>query len=193
MGCGGLKFWSAPRELNGIFTTHRKFMTYGNLWQAFETAEYDPEWWCVFLGSNDCDDFWGHELWILAELGSVYHYKHIDKIIKDWLKQLSVHIVSFFKLLQCKKPEARIMYVTILPRIWWTDTAKELAWRIDHFVEVVLRKEHNIHVKCISAKRLLKFHTKAEIVENGGNEVLPGFLEGDNTHLNFRGLPGCYK
>ena len=90
--------------------------------------------------------------------------------------------VSAVQKCQCSKA-----YIRILPRIWWSARAKELARRLDHYIEVVLRKEHNIRVKCFQPKSLQKFHTHSEIPDNNGNIVLSGFLEGDNTHLNYWG------
>ena len=57
VGCGGLKYWSAPQELNGIFHDDWKAEKYGNLWAAYDELNFTPEWWVGILGSNDTDDF----------------------------------------------------------------------------------------------------------------------------------------
>ncbi len=186
VGCEGLKIWSADEELNGIFNSRKKAWKYGNLWEDYSHTEVFPDWCIAMVGGNHCDDFFGHTLNYVITHVRAYYEKNLNDFMQQWLNELSPHIVSFFRTLELKCPLARLGFIAILPRPWWCNATKELARRIDHFIEFNLRVDYKLKVKLIRLKSLCYYDHRAVDSEDGST-VLPGMLERDLTHLNFWG------
>ncbi len=55
VGVGGLKWHTAERELNGVFSSHHKFVKYGNQWQAYDYKDKLSSYFVTMVGSNDAD------------------------------------------------------------------------------------------------------------------------------------------
>ena len=187
VGCGGLKFWTARDELNGVFTSEYKLNKYGNLWQSYDALDFKPDWFVTMLGGNDCDDYWGYLLKFLADDGPEMYNLHLENDIYIWMDAIAPHIVDFFTVLQNKCDTARLAYIPALPRRWWCDSTQELSRRIDEFISFNLRVDYNIKVKLIYPHSLLRFGIASPEASRHENETVRGFLKHDWVHLNHRG------
>ena len=130
VGVGGLKFWTAEDELNGIFTCEEKLKRYGNQWEKYTNTYHEAEWAIVMLGGNDTDDSHGYFQLQGSKLCHMEFVSQLPKDIKAWLNDLRPHVVSFIKTIQDKCKKARIGYVLIMPRILWSREAWELGHRL---------------------------------------------------------------
>ena len=131
-----------------------QFIKYGNLWRKFDRKRFTPDWWVAIIGGNDTDDFWGFTMRLLAENGSEMYEDRVDDYVQNWLDALIPYIVDFFVSLVNRASSAKIAYVPILPRTWWCEKIRELASRINKFIERDLRIDYGIRVKSIFAVSL---------------------------------------
>ena len=68
VACGGVKWWSAEEELNGVFQSQAKADKYGNQWQQLFDSDVTPDATVLCIGSNDADDFHSHDYWLKMSL-----------------------------------------------------------------------------------------------------------------------------
>ncbi len=187
VGVGGLKYWTAQNELNGVFETEEKLANYGNQWATYKSLDHKAKWAIVILGSNDADDGNGYLSKQCALNTRSEYFKKAPKIVDEWLRELKPHVKDLFETVQKYCPEAALGYIPILPRVWWSSRAKELARRLDHMVTSQLLSEYNIRVKKFTTRSLFVEPDTRAVKDKTQDMINPAFLLSDNTHLNVSG------
>ena len=194
VGVGGLKWWTLENEIHGIFTNPAKFHKYGDQWSQYRQTGHCPEAAILINGSNDVDDY--NNCTLSAPPNGIYDIDFNDcatAIMEKWLSQLKPVIVSAITHVRDILPmNTKLFYLPILPRIWWHKKARDMANKLDHFVTVTLRREHNIHINMTSIATLVRYPAISEY-DNIYKDVLPAFMETDNTHVNLWGYEAILR
>ena len=188
VGVGGLKWWTLEREIHGIFTSPRKLAKYGNQWAQYLNRNHFPEAAIIINGSNDADDF--NNCTLSAVPGGIYDidfYACATAIMEKWLAELKPVILQAIRhIIDILPHGTKLFYLPIIPRIWWHKNTRELANKLDHYITVTLKREHRININLLSIRSLIRYPAVSEY-DNIYRDLLPSFLEEDNTHLNIWG------
>ena len=182
-GVGGLKWWLCDTELHGKFRDPRKYQKYGNQWELFESNHVIPDAAIIVNGSNDTDDFHSHDYLLSQEL-STADYKLQSSVDMDlWLSQLFPIVERAITNISNDLQFTKLYYVPIILRSYRNKPARIFGNRLDHYVTKTLMREQNIQVNTVELPSLFK--TKCTTYAYIFNDVLPGFLQADNLHLNM--------
>ena len=104
----------------------------------------------------------------------------------EWFSQLYPVIEYNIRNVAARLPGARLCYIPIIPRKWWGKQARSLGNKIYHFIIQTLSRDFGIYVKPLDISKLFKIKCTSSY-DYIFNDVNPGFLHRDLTHLNYWG------
>ncbi len=192
VSCGGLKWWSAEAELNGVFQSQEKATKYGNQWKLFHDCNVKPDVTVLNIGANDTDDFHSHDYHLQRLLSTSEYKAQIDSDKELWLSQLIPEIEYVIDQIRHRVPDSKLYALPILPRVWWGAHARDLGNKLDHHISEVMRREQGINIYLIDNRSLFK-DCKTRPLQHIKSNVIPGFYQSDNIHLNYWGFEALIR
>ncbi len=139
------------------------------------------------------DDFNGHACDLGDHLSTTIFESRIESDMAIWFNLLAPHIRDYFLEARSYAPNARFGYVPIMPRIWWTDAARKFARELDHYVVADIPRQAGFKIKKLPTRLLYEIPDQSDIFQGCKDDIMPGFLETDVTHLNYWGYECLLK
>ena len=190
-GVGGLKWWLVDTELYGSFRDPRKAQKYGNQWEQFESNHTTPDAAVFINGSNDTDDFHSHDFKLRHDLSKEDYVMQSAIDMELWLAQLCPVIEKTITNISHDLSRTKLYYIPIIPRSYWNKPARDFGNKLDYYIKKTLSREHNITVNALELPSLFK--NKCTTYKYIYQDVIPGFLQSDNLHLNQWGYEALIR
>ncbi len=188
VGVGGLKWHTAQDELNGIFTSHHKYVKYGNQWYTYDSKHKQADYYITVVGSNDADDFNILAISLLPYENEFTYLRNVEDASREWLSELKPHIFHLFNAMRMRSQHAALYYIPIIQRDYWCKQARDFDSDLDHYIFTGLYNEYGIKVKSIPTRSLYNYPAKLDVPCDMYDDVISAFLKEDGLHLNYWGM-----